>query len=89
VHSEWNRCLLSGRVSCSVCIGSTYVSYMSQEVEWVVTLNCLYGNEKIPLVEMLNIDLATVQFSLFSTWFNSTVLCTVPYSRIFCRICRA
>jgi len=26
---------------------------MSEEFEWVVTLNFLYGNEKTPLVELL------------------------------------
>lgn len=39
--------------------------YMSQEVEWVVTLKYLYGNEKMRLVKLLNIDLTTIQFSLF------------------------
>jgi hypothetical protein len=44
--------------------------YMSQEVEWIVKLNCLYGNEKIPFLELLNIDLPTVQFPSFFTWLN-------------------
>jgi hypothetical protein len=39
--------------------------YMSQEDDWLVTLKSLYGNEKIPLVEMLTVDLPKVQFPTF------------------------
>jgi hypothetical protein len=51
------------------------VCHMSQEAEWFVTLNFSYGNEKIRLMELLNIDLPRVQFPTFlHDLINSTVL---------------
>jgi hypothetical protein len=62
---EWMSAVRQSVVFCLYRFHVCQFFHMSQEVEWVVTLNCLHGNEKIPLVEMLNIDLATVQFFTF------------------------